>query len=373
MAEAKRVLVLGLGATGLLVSLVLSKRFRVTAVTPRRFFLTSQNVGGRLAWPEAWERVSKIEPARFAKLEGVEIVQGLVLGIDLRKRTATVAEGAGVELELRYDALVIATGADNGFWRRTLVETSDEEAARREEEQARIAAARSVIIVGGGASALSMAASLGERFGDKSFHLFHSGDRILRSYPQRVARTMTERLEALGVSVHPGHRARTPGDTVDAMGAGRVEWTTGQAPAEADLVLWAVGRARPNSSFVPPELLDEERFVNVRPTLQVFGHDDVFCVGDLASTDPHRCSARNGGAGIVVTNVARVLTDPALTLRRFVPPQHKWGELTVSPESGMWLFTPGGRRVRLGPWFVRRVIFDWIVFRLIYGGVGPRQ
>ncbi|MEM6291283.1 MAG: FAD-dependent oxidoreductase [Myxococcota bacterium] len=367
MSASKRVVVLGLGDTGLLVALALAARHRVTVVAPRPFYLSSQNVGGRLAWPQTWARTSKVETHRFTKLDGVEIVQGLARSVDPAEKTVSYGVDEHDVRTLHYDALVIATGADNGFWRTTRVESSAQEEQRRAEEQALLQAASTLTIVGGGASAVSMASSLSERFGDKTVALYHPGASLLRAYPPRVAVRMLARLRALGVRVHAGHRAVPPKMT--GLGPATIQWESGQAPLEAELVLWAIGGAQPNAGFLPPQMLGPDGFVNVRPTLQVEAWDDVFCVGDLARTDPARSSARNNGAAIVAANVTRVLAGDLDRLRTFEPPIHKWGELTNSPESGMWLYTPRGRQVRLLPWIVRRVIFDWIVFRLLYGGV----
>ena len=70
--------------------------------------------------------------------------------------------------------------------------------------------------------------------------------------------------------LHPGHRAVIPdGFMCDELTGEPVEWTTGQPPASADAVLWAIGRVRPNTDWLPTEILDEHGFVRVTPQLQV--------------------------------------------------------------------------------------------------------
>ena len=371
MRADKRVVVLGLGDTGLLVALGLGARFDVTALTPRPFFLSAQNAGGRLASPATWERIGKIAPGRFRRLDPVTVVQGLAERVDLDARRVAFRAADGSEGSLSYDALVIATGADNGFWRRTILEGSEDEAARRAAERARVEAAERIAIVGGGGSGVSLAASLAERYPRTRVRLFHGGDRLLPAHHARVASKAKAHLEGLGVDVRVGHRAVVPeGGATERMGRGPIHWSTGQAPEEADLVLWALGRARPNSRFLPGQVLDAQGFVPVRATLQLPEHDEVFCVGDLAATDPLRSSARNGGTSVVVANVTRVLRGRR-PRRSYHAPPHRWGELVTSPRNGMLLFTPGGRRVRLANWFLRPVILDFVLFRLIYGGVRP--
>ena len=43
------------------------------------------------------------------------------------------------------------------------------------------------------------------------------------------------------------------GDALEEWGTGPVAWSTGQDPADADLVLWAVGRVRPSTGWLPPD------------------------------------------------------------------------------------------------------------------------
>ena len=64
-----------------------------------------------------------------------------------------------------------------------------------------------------------------------------------------------------------------------------------QEPFHAQVVVWCIGKARPNNTFIPPELLDEGGFVRVDPTLRVVGQDSVFCVGDIAATDAGKAHA----------------------------------------------------------------------------------
>jgi hypothetical protein len=73
-------------------------------------------------------------------------------------------------------------------------------------------------------------------------------------------------LDGAGVVLHPGHRAKlADGFTGDQITSDPVEWSTGQPQASADAVLWTIGRVRPNTDWLPSELLDEHGFVRVTP------------------------------------------------------------------------------------------------------------
>ena len=64
-----------------------------------------------------------------------------------------------------YDALVVATGASNGFWRHDRVEDMAEIEAGLDAPAARLESARSIAVVGGGATGVNVADNLARRGG----------------------------------------------------------------------------------------------------------------------------------------------------------------------------------------------------------------
>ena len=67
-----------------------------------------------------------------------------------------------------------------------------------------------------------------------------------------------------GVSLRPGHRAIVPTDfDLDRITTDPVSFSTGQPDAQADATLWAIGRVRPNTGWLPDSLLDEAGFVRL--------------------------------------------------------------------------------------------------------------
>ena len=146
-----------------------------------------------------------------------------------------------------------------------------------------------------------------------------------------------------------------------------VQWSTGQPPASADAVLWAIGRAQPNTDWLPPELLDDRGFVRVTPELKVPGHDGVFAVGDVAATDPLRSSARNRGDSLVAHNILAEFAGRRL--RTFRTPGRQWGSLVGAQTNGLEVFLPTGHAFRLPSWSVQRVVMPLVVRWGMYRGV----
>ena len=235
-------------------------------------------------------------------------MHGTLTGVDLAGRTVGVLLADGSTRQEPYDVLVISTGVTNGFWRRPDLQSTDEVNASLQAAHERLADAASINVVGGGAAAVSTAANLATTWPDKQVDLYFPGERPLPRHHPRVWQSVESRLADRGVVLHPGHRAVVPdGFACDRITDGPVEWSTGQPPAPADATVWAIGRVRPNTEWVPPELLDEDGFVRVAPDLSVPGRPGVFAIGDVAATDPLRSSARNRADKLLAKNIRAYL------------------------------------------------------------------
>ncbi|MGH7290226.1 MAG: FAD-dependent oxidoreductase, partial [Myxococcota bacterium] len=290
----RRVVIAGLGDSGILTAIRLARHVDVVGISVKTALVSGQELGIRLSRPDDWARDYWIPFDRFRGLDRVRTVHGTLAGLDLAAHRVVVQLDDGTTQEEDYDALVISTGVANGFWRRPTLQSGDDVGADLRVAHDRLASAGSVIVVGGGAAAVSSAANLAATWPDKRVDLYYPGERPLPSHHPRIWGRIRRRLTDLGVGLHDGHRAVVPdGFACDEITAGPVHWSTGQSPASADAVLWAVGRVRPNTDWLPPEVLDEHGFVRVGADLRVPGHAGVFAVGDVAATDPLRSSARN--------------------------------------------------------------------------------
>jgi NADH dehydrogenase FAD-containing subunit len=225
-----------------------------------------------------------------------------------------------------------------------------------------------VIVVGGGAAAVSSAANLAGTWPDKRVDLYYPGERPLLSHHPRVWSRIRRRLTDLGVGLHDGHRAVVPdGFACDEIGTAPVEWSTGHAAASADAVLWAIGRVKPNTDWLPSEVLDDNGFVRVTPDLRVPGHAGVFAIGDVAATDPLRSSARNRADGLLAHNVRAEFEGKPL--RSYRAPNRRWGSVLGAQPDGLEVFAANGRAFRFPVWSIDRILQPVIVRRGIYRGV----
>jgi NADH dehydrogenase FAD-containing subunit len=368
MVSHKRVVIAGLGDSGVLTAIRLARHADVVGISAKPALVSGQELGWRLSRPHDWARANLIPFDRFRGLDRVRTVHGTLSGLDLSARTVIVRHDDGSTSVEGYDALVISTGVTNGFWRQPNFQSADEIGAALRAAHYHLAGASSVIVVGGGAAAVSSAANLARTWPQKRVDLYFPGERALLQHHPRAWERVEQRLGEVGVVLHPGHRAVIPdGFACDQMTGEPVQWSTGQPPTEADAVLWAIGKVRPNSDWLPADLLDEHGFVRVSPELQVPGHRGVFAVGDVAATDPLRTSARNRADGLLAHNVRAEFEGRPL--RSYRPPKRRWGSVLGPQRDGLEVFAPNGRAFRFPAWSFDRVLMPLIVRWGIYRGV----
>lgn len=370
MKRRQRVLVAGLGDTGVLVASHLGRRVDVVGVSTRPALVSGQELGNRLADPQHWRRNFFLPFDRFKRLDRVRTLHGRIDRLDPPRSQAHVALARGGRAIVPYDVLVVATGVTNGFWRHDRVEDLETIEADLEAVTSQLGAARSLAIVGGGATGVSAAASLARRHPDKQVHLFHGRDEPLPGYHAEVRARVTRMLRDAGVHLHPGHRAVLPdGFSGDRLTTDPITWSTGQDPFEADLVLWAVGKVRPHTDFLPVDMLDDDGFVRVDEHLRVPGHPNVFAVGDVAASDPNRSSARNWGYLLVAHNVKAFARGREERMWPYRAPPHRWGSILGLQDDGMVVFQPDGKAFRVPQWAVQPLLFDLWMGAILYGGL----
>lgn len=367
-----RVVVAGLGDTGLLTAIHLARHAEVVGVSTKPGLLSGQELGTRLTRPSEWVRDYWISFDRYRKLDRVTTLHGSLVSADPDAKTVTVRDADGTQRDLPYDVLVIATGVSNGFWRQPDLQSVAQIEEALQSTHERLAGATSAVVIGGGAAAVSSALNIARTWPDKKVDLYFPGEHALPQHHRKVWEALRDRLIELGVGIHPGHRAVVPaGFHGEDITQGPVEWSTGQPPVPADAVLWTIGRVRPNTSWLPRDLLDPSGFVQVDEFLRVAGRDDVYAIGDVAATDPLRNSARTRADGLLAHNIRAGLRGG--TLKPFVPGQRRWGSVVGVQPNGLEVFAVTGQGFRFPRWTIRTILQPLIVRRGIYKGVRGKR
>ncbi|MCX6401811.1 MAG: FAD-dependent oxidoreductase [Propionibacteriales bacterium] len=365
-----RVVIAGLGDTGVLTAIHLARRgdVEVVGISSKPGLVSGQELGLRLARPDAWARDYRVGFGQFRRLEGVQTLHGELTGLDTASQELLVRQADGSALREPYDVLVIATGVTNGFWRRPHLQTDEEVDLDLAAQHRTLAEASNIVVIGGGAAAVSSALQVATRWPEKSVALHFPGDRALPQHHPRTWDHVRRRLVAAGVDLRPGHRAELPdGFAADRITGGPVAWSSGQPATSADAVLWAIGRVSPNTGWLPASLLDDDGFVRADTTLQTPDHPEVFAIGDVAATDPLRSSARARADGLLARNIRAHLAGGEL--KEFRPARRRWGSVLGFETDGLRVYAPTGQAFRLPAWSVRAIVQPLIVRRGIYGGV----
>ncbi len=231
----------------------------------------------------------------------IEVLLGEVIGFDLEKRIAKLAD-----LEIPYDYLIVAAGASHAYFghdewepmapglktiedaleirRRVLLafELAERHAASGEGQ-----IQLNFVVVGGGPTGVELAGTLAEIARHALANEFRSidpkhsrillvegGPRVLPAYAEDLSRSAEKQLQRLGVEVKTS--ALVTGVEPSAV-------LIGNTRLPAAVILWAAGVAASplgKSLGVP---IDRAGRVLVNPDLSIPGHREVFVIGDLAA------------------------------------------------------------------------------------------
>ena len=303
---------------------------RVTLLSDRPAFHYSGMVPGFVAGQYSEDALA-VDLRALAERAGVRFVLGAARRVDAFARAVDVSPGeSGASSDrLRYDVGSVDVGASvlgdelPGVRAYALVTRPMADFVSglapwlAQVTSAAERGARRLVVVGGGAAGCELALTLHARLrGEVEVVLVETGDALLGGRTPRLAAALARELSRRSIAVR--FRSR-----VAALEARALKLEGGEALA-CHGVVWATGAAPPpvlSASALP---VDARGFVRVRPTLQVAGHDDLFCVGDAASPQAGRSVPK---AGVYAVRAAPVLAhnlEARLTgrpLRVFRPQQ----------------------------------------------------
>lgn len=228
-----------------------------------------------------------------------------VTGIDKDKQLVMTEAGR----EIAYDYLIIATGATHGYfgkghWEKYApgIKTIDDATNVRRKilmafEQAEMAsdeetrkAFMNFTIVGGGPTGVELAGAIAElarhtlkfefsniKPEDAQIRLIDAGDRVLKAFPEKLAKKAQKTLETMGVELVFNTRVEDVSN--DYIIANGEKWP-------CYTVIWAAGvQASPASKWLNMDT-DHTGRVPVGQNLNIEGYDNIFVVGDTAAHTP---------------------------------------------------------------------------------------
>jgi NADH dehydrogenase FAD-containing subunit len=299
----KNIVVIGTGVAGMplirqtMRNVVLpSSDYKLTVISPNSDFfwpigmpravVPGQFSDNKIAYPLA--PIFKDYPA-----EKFEFIQEAASKVDPDRKT--VAAGGR---EVEYHTLIIASGSrtkDEFPWK--IVGTSEETKKALHKAQKEIEAASSIAVIGGGVTGLETAGELGfeySREGKKDVHLIYNGELPLAPINlEKVRKQAVLELERLNVKMIPSTQVTKT--TRLANGETKLELTKKDGSVKTltvGAVLPATGMV-PNTSFLPPSMLNESGNVLQDGYLRALKYPNIFVVGDAGALEPSKVMFAN--------------------------------------------------------------------------------
>lgn len=299
-AKMKTIVVLGVGmaATPLIRQtmrnvVLKDKEYKMIVVAPNTHF----------HWPIAMPRV--IVPGQLADDKAMidlrpifkeypsdqfEFVLGAANALDPAGNTVSVTLSSGGSRTINYDTLVVATGTsskDNMPWK--VLGTTEQTKARVKELHHQIENAKTIVVVGGGQTGSETAGELGFEYakqGRKEVYFIYN-DRLPLAPPviESVRKQTKTELEKLKVKLVPNTtvtavQQAAGNDTV--LTLTNADGTTKTLTTQAYIPTTG---GTPNTSFVPPDLLDSNGYIQQTKSLQARGYNNIFVLGDVGNLE----------------------------------------------------------------------------------------
>ncbi|MEW6283282.1 MAG: NAD(P)/FAD-dependent oxidoreductase, partial [Candidatus Eremiobacterota bacterium] len=234
--------------------------------------------------------------------KNLHVLMGELTSLDYAARTVELDDG---KMTVPFDYLVLAMGGRTSYfghdeWAQHapgLKSLQDAltirnralfsfERAERTSDAALRERLMTIVVVGGGPTGVELAGAFAElrryvlRWDFKNINpdqarviLIEGSDRLLSTYPQHLSDYALKRLRAMGVEVLFQER-------VQDIAQGKV--TTDKRTIEAENILWAAGVGGLPIAEKLSDDRDRANRIFVEADLRAKGHDNVYCIGDMA-------------------------------------------------------------------------------------------
>ncbi|KAI8179526.1 Oxidoreductase ptaL [Colletotrichum sp. SAR 10_65] len=236
--------------------------------------------------------------------DAFEFVLGKATSFDPSTNTVQVETNEGLK-SIEFAELVIATGSSlaSGLPFKTLG-THEETLTAWHNLQSEVKAANSIIVSGAGATGVETAGELGHAYGStKQITLIVEGDAPLPGLLPKLGKIAATSLASLKVKLVTNAKV-TEADTSGSLKS--IKLSNGET-LTADLYLPLFG-VRPNTSFIPENLLDDKGNLKLKHDLRVEGLRNVWCAGDAGNLEAKQLMRAEGQALHLADNLDAVLT-----------------------------------------------------------------
>jgi NADH dehydrogenase FAD-containing subunit len=264
-----------------------------------------------------------------------EFVLGTASSLDPASNTVYVDTPQGDRRSIPYAHLVIATGSSTTTGLPfKLLGSYDETVSALHDLQSAVGTAESIIVAGAGPTGVEVTGELAGKYGkSKKITLVIPDKQALPGNMASVGQAAESELAKMGVELVRGARV-TEVREPDGSKKKEVVLSTG-VTLVADLFLPTYG-VRPNTGFVPAELLDDGGFVKLQKTMKVVGLDNVWAVGDVGNAETGKRLTRvEPQVNHLATNLDAVLKgDGATGVTEYKPNEMMMIFVTVGKNKG---------------------------------------
>ncbi|KAI1660882.1 FAD/NAD(P)-binding domain-containing protein [Daldinia decipiens] len=253
----------------------------------------------------------------FAKYpaDSFEFIVGSAEGVDITDKTVKVSTRDG-ERVLNYDHLVLATGtrAVDGTMPWKSNGTHEQVTGLVTQIQDKVKTAKHIVVAGAGSTGVEAAAEIAFEYGKEKEVILLSGDEEILG-GDSLASNVSGELKKLGVQVRKSSRVDAAHSTPD--GKTEVVLQSGEKIV-TDLYLPTMGM-RPNTEYLPADLLTDKKFVDIDEFYRAKGTQDVWAAGDIVWKPRGSFVLSDKQAAGVAKNIDLVLKGKAPTPVKTIP------------------------------------------------------
>ena len=310
----KKVVVIGGGFVGAMVSRKLEKKFQVVLIDTKDYFEFTPSILRTIVKPK---HMRKIQVLHKHYLHRARVIHGSVKEISDGKVKVDVAvSGLHKKKSFDYDYLVIASGSSYSLPIKESNLVISTRANNLRDSYDKLCRAREVLIIGGGLVGIELAGEILDHYDDKKIKIVHSRNHLIPRNNRKAIKYAEKFLEKRGVEIVFGERIEKNSKGVFV--------TDKKRKLKPDVAFLCTG-IRPNFEFMKKNFgkaLNEGNQIEVNSFLQMKNGKDldknIFVGGDIASVKEEK-TAQNAEkhADIIVKNICRL--DSGKKLCKYSP------------------------------------------------------